>query len=64
MRQAFFDFRGHPKQGSDGQRDWEKPGETPTGGYGRYSFITHFGTWGNKREICLFSRDLTETQGE
>merc|ERR1711892_166206 len=26
----------------DGNRDWEKPVTEPTGGYGRYSFITHF----------------------
>ena len=30
----------------DGNRAWEQPkGDSPTGGFGRYSFITHFGKW-------------------
>ena len=30
---------------ADGNRPWEKPSDSPTGGFGRYSFITHFGKW-------------------
>ena len=45
----------------DGNRDWEKPVDSPTGGYGRYSFITHFGKWRFwlyktlKRELFIFT---------
>ena len=30
---------------ADGNSPWEKPTDSPTGGFGRYSFITHFGKW-------------------